>query len=381
MKGKSSFILLAACLAAGCGAPADGPRPDAEGPSATLAVVGQALIEHDPRAYLEAPLATVAPILASADAVFTNLEVAIAGPGCDCLPTRDDVFFHGAGPEVLDYLGELGVSLLSLANNHSWDYGDAGIVSTIEEAAERGFTFAGTGRTLEEAVAPAYRDVAGVRVGMVAMATVNQPPEAAATESAPGVNMLAPNDDAALERNLAAIRKAAANAEFVIAYQHYQVDAGEGWQESWARATVDAGADLYVSHGEPRLSGVEAYGDGLLLYGLGNFIFHSRTEIGNYPPETWQSVVVTLSIGPNGVRDAAFTPIVLDEGSESEFFLERRGYPEVVEGDLGQSILGRLAELSTSYGTRLDIRDGRARWTAPLSRTPMPRQGLEPRTY
>ena len=157
-------------------------------------MAGQALIEHDPREYLEAPLATVAPILASADAAFTNLEVAVAEPGCDCRPTRDDVFFHGAGPEVLDYLGELGVSLLSLANNHSWDYG----------------------------------------------------------------------------------------ADFVIAYQHYQIDGPPGWQERWARATVDAGADLYISHGEPRLAGVEAYGGGLILYGLGNFIFHSRTEIGNY---------------------------------------------------------------------------------------------------
>ena len=328
-------------------------------------MVGQALIEHDPRRYLEAPLATVVPLLAPADAVFTNLEVAVAGPGCDCRPTRDDVFFHGAGPEVLDYLGDIGVSLLSLANNHSWDYGDAGIVSTLEEAAKRGFTHAGTGRTLAEAAAPAYRDVAGLRVGMVALATVNQPPEAAATEAAPGVNMLDPDDPAAWDRNIAAIREATANADFVIAYQHYQVDAGEGWQESWARATVDAGADLYISHGEPRLAGVEAYGGGLILYGLGNFIFHSRTEIGNYPPETWQSVVATLTIGRDGVGEAAFTPILLDEGSEGEFFLERRGYPEVATGDLGQSILERLAALSADYGTRLDVRDGRARWTAP----------------
>ena len=365
MRRKRARVLIAACLPVACGAPADELPPRADGPSITLAVVGQALIEHDPRRYLEAPLATVAPILASADAVFTTLEVAVAGPGCDCRPTRDDVFFHGAGPEVLDYLDEIGVSLLSLANNHSWDYGDAGIVSTIEQAAERGFTHAGTGRTLTEAVAPAYRDVGALRVGMVALATVNQPLEAAATESAPGVNMLDPDDQAAWDRNLGAIREAAANADFVIAYQHYQIDGPPGWQEAWARATVDAGADLYVSHGEPRLSGVEAYRDGLILYGLGNFIFHSRTEIGNYPPETWQSVVVTLTIGADGVQDAAFTPIVLDEGSDGEFFLERRGYPEVAEGDLGQSILRRLAALSADYGTRLDVRDGRIRWAVP----------------
>jgi len=364
VRRKRAHVVIAACLPVACGAPADELPPGADDPSVTLAVVGQALIEHDPRQYLEEPLATVAPLLAAADAVFTNLEVAVAGSGCDCRPTRDDVFFHGAGPEVLDYLDELGVSLLSLANNHSWDYGDAGIVSTIEEAAERGFTHAGTGRTLAEAVAPAYRDVAGLRVGMVAVATVNQPPEAAATESAPGVNMLDPDDPAAWDRNLGAIREAATDADFVIAYQHYQVDGPPDWQEAWARATIDAGADLYVSHGEPRLSGIEAYGDGLILYGLGNFIFHSRTEIGNYPPETWQSVVATLTIGRDGVREAAFTPILLDEGSAGDFFLERRGYPEVASGETAESVLTRLAELSAARGTELEIRDGRALWTS-----------------
>ena len=331
-------------------------------------MVGQALIEHDPREYLEAPLATVVPILGSADAVFTNLEVAVAGPGCDCRPTRDDVFFHGAGPEVLDYLGDIGVSLLSLANNHSWDYGDAGIVSTLEESARRGLTHAGTGRTLAEAAAPAYRDVAGLRVGLVAMATVNQPPGAAATATTPGVNMLDPDDPAAWDRNIAATREAAANADFVIAYQHYQIDGPPGWQERWARATIDAGADLYVSHGEPRLAGVEAYGNGLILYGLGNFVFHSRTEIGNYPAETWQSVVATLSISSHGVDEATFTPVGLDEGSEGEFFLERRGYPEVATGETAESVLTRLAGLSATRGTELEIRYGRALWTSSAGR-------------
>ena len=73
---------------------------------------------------------------------------------------------------------------------------------------------------------------------------------------------------------------------------------------------------------------------------------------------------MTLIIGPNGVRDAAFTPIVLDEGSEGEFFLERRGYPEVANGGIAESILTRFAELSAAYGTELEIRDGRALWTS-----------------
>lgn len=355
---------MAALASAGCAPGADDAGGPGSEPTVTIAVVGQALIEHDPRQYLEAPLATVAPILASTDAVFTNLEVAIAAPGCDCTPTRDDVFFHGAGPEVLDYLDEIGVSLLALANNHSWDYGDEGIVSTLGEVTRRGITHAGTGRNLSEAVAPAYRDVGGVRVGMVALATVNAPPAAMATETKPGVNLLYPDDAEAWDRNLGAIRAAAENSDVLISYQHYQTDAGPGWQERWARAAVDAGADLYISHGEPRLAGVEAYGGGLILYGLGNFIFHTRTDVGNYPGEVWESVVVTLSVGADGVREAAFVPVVLNEGTPGELFFETRGYPEVAEGDAGAAILERLAALSAEYGTRLEIRDGRAHWRA-----------------
>ena len=357
------IVVIAAALLVCCDAPAGDDR-QATGPSATLAVVGQALIEHDPREYLDAPLATVVPILASADAVFTNLEVAIAGPGCNCAPTRDDIYFHGAGPEVLDYLAEIGVSMLSLANNHSWDYGPQGVVSTFEEAARRGFTYAGTGRTLQHAVAPAYREVGGLRVGLVAVATVNAPPEAAATDTGIGVNLMAPGDSAAWDLNIGAIRRAAEGSDFTIAYQHYQVDAGPGWQERWARAAIDAGADLYISHGEPRLAGIEEYRGGLILYGLGNFIFHTRTEVGNYPPETWESAVATLSLGRDGVQEAVFTPVALEEGIEDELFFELRGYPEVAEGEQGTAILERLASMSAAYGTRLEIRDGRAHWSA-----------------
>ena len=265
---------------------------------------------------------------------------------------------------MLDYLNEIGVSLLSLANNHSWDYGDEGIVSTVAEASKRGFTYAGTGGTMAEAVAPAYRHVGAVRVGLVALATVSSLEGAEATEISAGVNMLEPDDDAAWDRNIAAIEEAAANADFVITYQHYQVDAGPGWQEQWAHAAVDAGADLYVSHGEPQLAGVEEYRGGLILHGLGNFIFHSRTEIGNYPPEVWESAVVSLSLGTDGVREATFTPVTLDEGTPGDLFFETRGYPEVAAGDAAEGILARLARMSAAYGTTLELRDGQAHWRA-----------------
>jgi poly-gamma-glutamate synthesis protein (capsule biosynthesis protein) len=262
---------------------------------------------------------------------------------------------------VLDYLKEAGVSLISLANNHSWDLGPDGILSTIGEVESLGLIHAGTGSDISEATAPGSLVVDGIRVSLVAMASVNSPPDARATASRPGVNMLQPLDSADWNRNLRSIRTAARDAEIELAYHHFQTDADPGWQESWARAAVDAGADLYVSHGEPTLAGVEEYGGGLILYGLGNFIFHTRTEIGRYPAEVWESVVAEVRIGASGVEEVEFTPIAIDEGSDGPDFLELRGFPEVAAGAQANSILLRLSTLSAAYGTRFDLSDGKAR--------------------
>ena len=357
---KATSIVLALSIPALSGCSGEAPQASSDDDSTHVVLLGQALIEHDPRPYLEAPLRTVTPILASADLVFTNLEVAVRGEGCECAPTREGTFFHGAGPAVLDYLREIKVDMLSLANNHSWDYGATGIVSTISEVTLRGFTHAGTGANLREATAPAYREVSGLKFALVAMATVNNPPEAAATEVRAGVNLLGLDDQAGWDRNIAAIQEAARNADVVIVYQHFQVDDPGGWQRRWARAAVDAGASLYVSHGQPTLSGVELYRGRPMFYGLGNFIFHSRTEVDHYPDDVWESVIVEMTLARSGVRSISLTPIALDHGVPGEFFLEKRGYPEVAQPERGARILKRLTELSSALGTTLSLHDGRA---------------------
>lgn len=355
----STATLSVLLLVLGASACRGGPGLEGDG-ELTVAFLGQALVEHDPRAYLDAPLASVRPLLADADLVFTNLEVAVAGEGCACVPTRDDVYFHGAGPEVVRFLDDIGVSLLSLANNHSWDYGAEGIVSTIAAVEERGMAHAGTGADVGRATAPGFVVVGGRRVALVAMATVNVPEAARATDGRPGVNLLAPGDSADRERNLEAIRSARAEADVVIVYHHHQVDTPPGWQGRWAREAVEAGADVYVSHGEPTLGGVELHRGGLILHGLGNFIFHTRTEVGRYPREVWESAVVSVTLEGRRVAAVRLTPLVLDEGTPGPRFLETRGLPSVAGGRAGRAILERIRALSEPHGADLDIGDGEA---------------------
>ncbi len=63
---------------------------------------------------------------------------------------------------------------------------------------------------------------------------------------------------------------------------------------TWAHALIDSGATVYVSHGDPRLQGIEIYNGCPIFFCLGSFIFQTKTEIGFYGPEVWQSCIATL---------------------------------------------------------------------------------------
>lgn len=347
-----SIVMLASLtLSASCGSNASAGG----GERLEVVLLGQALIEHDPRNYFAVPLESVIPVLADADVVFTNLEVSICPEDANCLPTRTDMYFHGARPGIIDYLDSINVNLVSLANNHAWDYGAEGVLRGIEETSQRGIVHAGTGNTIDDAVAPAFIDVRGTRVALVAAASAKLKPEAPATADRPGVNVLLPGDAKAWERNILSIRKAADSADLVIAYQHFQSLGTHEWQRRWAKAAIDAGAGIYVSHGEPVLSGIELYNGGLIFYGLGNFIFHTRSEIGHYPPGVWESVLVVLSTDGAKVRQVELVPIVIDEGSAGPEFLQKRGFPRRAYGDEATAILEALTSASREYGTEIDI--------------------------
>jgi poly-gamma-glutamate synthesis protein (capsule biosynthesis protein) len=208
-------------------------------------------------------------------------------------------------------------------------------------------------------------------VALIANATVRLGPEAAAGDAKPGVNFVRLGNDRDWARNLASIRKARDTTDIVLAYQHFQVEEDdivpgnrfghdqvedlEEWQRSWAHAVIEAGADLYMAHGSREFKGVEIYNGRPIFYGLGNFIFHSGQPIGRYSHEVWESVIATVTFVGDEPVSVEFVPIVLDEGTPGENFLQRRGVPELAEGELAAAVLSRLAALSAELGTNFRI--------------------------
>ncbi|TJX40232.1 MAG: capsule biosynthesis protein CapA, partial [Mesorhizobium sp.] len=113
-------------------------------------------------------------------------------------------------------------------------------------------------------------------------------------------------DQASASIHLSAIRQAAAQGDFVIAYLHHH-HWEPGWQDvprwvqAFARTCIDAGANLFVSHGAPVLQAIEIYNGSPVFYGLGNFLFHVHPDEGEWdPPEVWQSIVAACRYEANG---------------------------------------------------------------------------------
>lgn len=327
-------------------------------PELHLAAVGQALIDHDLRELPYPGYDELARHLRQADIRFTNLETAIYTPAVRDPHKRGTMFSHAAEPAVLDCLQELGFNLLSLANNHRHDLGMDGMFDAMREVEKRGIVHAGTGENLEKATRHAtIATPQAATLAIVAMASGAIREAHFAAEDRPGVNhlmldksraQLDPND---ARRNLQAIEQAAKQADYVLAYHHDHYWAEDPqdtpeWKKAWARACIDAGASLFVGHGVPQLQGIEIYKQRPIFYGLGNFIFHTRTEPGYYSNVAWESVVADCRFSHGRLQSLELRPVRLTEGKAGENFLKTRGRPRFVHGEQGDLILRRLANLS-----------------------------------
>ena len=206
---------------------------------------------------------------------------------------------------------------------------------------------------------------------MVAAASGSIREGAAATASRAGVNELRLGSDGVPDaddvgRILAAIAEAAEHADVVLAYHHNHILDGGGrrtpqWQCDFARRCVDTGASLYVSHGAPRLHGIEIYRGRPIFYDLGNFIFQTATKAGFYDDEVWQSVVAECRFDGGRLRHISLTPLQLNAvGLGGPGDLTTRGRPSLARGPAADAILDRLAELSRPFGTVLERGEGTA---------------------
>ena len=160
-----------------------------------VAMTGQSLIHHDIRNSCDPGFAHITDVLKRADVAFTNFESTIFGRHGGA-PLKGS-YFGCSDPIVLDALKQAGFNALALANNHAFDLGSPGILSTLEEVSARDFLHAGIGLDLDHAILPGVKSLGNRDVALVAM-DAGPGPETMYAENArfrrpsrPGVNRLA----------------------------------------------------------------------------------------------------------------------------------------------------------------------------------------------
>jgi poly-gamma-glutamate capsule biosynthesis protein CapA/YwtB (metallophosphatase superfamily) len=135
-----------------------------------VSATGDALITRRVSSWDTSGFTRLLDVIAMGDARFTNLETLITnGTGYPAADWGGTFLTSPAG--CLDDLGRMGFNLIGRANNHAADWGADGVLETSRACDAAGVAHAGAGRTLAEARMPAYLDLSGGKVALLAVAT------------------------------------------------------------------------------------------------------------------------------------------------------------------------------------------------------------------
>jgi poly-gamma-glutamate synthesis protein (capsule biosynthesis protein) len=232
--------------------------------------VGEAIRSLGP----QYPLGPVAALMRQADASIVNLECAITS-SVQRWPGAPKAFYFGAPPQAIQTLTGAGVGLVSLANNHSLDYGFDGLLQTLHRLRRAGIQYAGAGIDLDEALAPAILDCQGIRLGMAAFC--DHQADFAAQPDAPGMAWLDLDDEArtlaALHRALQALRRE--QVDWPILSLHWGPNMV--WEPSerfrrLAHAAIDMGWKILFGHSAHIFHGVEIHHGCPIIYAAGDLV-------------------------------------------------------------------------------------------------------------
>jgi poly-gamma-glutamate capsule biosynthesis protein CapA/YwtB (metallophosphatase superfamily) len=234
---------------------------------------------------------SVGSLLRKADLATANLEGSISSRGYP-VPNKE---FHFRGPPSL--LGAAhaagGLDVMTVANNHSGDFGSEALLDTVRFARAAGLLVVGGGANAGAAVRPAITTVGGLRVAFVGFSDVN-PYGFNAGLRTPGP---ASADPAVVA---AAIRSARHRADIVVCWFHWGTELHpepSSRQRELAATALRAGAQVVLGAHPHVFGGVEtAARRSVVAWTLGNFVFPAHSV------NTSRTGILMVNLDRHGVR-------------------------------------------------------------------------------
>lgn len=258
----------------------------------------------------------VSDLWKDSDYVAGNLECVLLDNASDYEKNDKEIHIN-AETKTANVLKENGFTLVSLANNHLADFKAKGVVNTLDTLDKVGLKHVGAGRNLTEAAEYDIQEINGVKIATIAVSDII-PKDFAARDSKAGILTTK------TLKYYQAVKDASEKADLVIANIHWGVEYGmteTEAQQQLARNLINWGVDVVIGSHPHVLQPVEKYGDGIIFYSMGNFVFDqgwSRTK---------DSMVLNYYVDEDGNCSFEITPIKIKDGypevTNNAFFKKR----------------------------------------------------------
>lgn len=308
----------------------------------TLSFVGDILLDYGVGDLIswEGPMApwdSVKDVLAASDFTMGNLECAVGTTGA---PVQGKTYTFRARPETLEGLVGCGFDAVSLANNHTLDYGTECLLETLDHVASSGIVAVGAGRNETEARTPHIFEKNGIKVGVLATNLVYPEVSWGATDTRPGQAT-----DWGSRRGsgiCASVQALAQEVDIVVVMLHWGEERKtepESWVKNMEAGLLEAGADVIIGGHPHILRGIRYNGQTLTAHSMGNFVFTIRADV----PACQESAILTVTVSKTGVESASVHPTRI---------VNYRAIP--LTGADRDTAISKLASLSRPFGSDID---------------------------
>lgn len=250
------------------------------------------------------PFLKTADVLKFADITFINLETPLMK---NCQLINEGMKFCGSDKHI-EGLKFAGVDVANFGNNHSANYGKAGIDETKQLLEKNGIAVTGLN-------GPVYLQVEGIKFAFLGYSDIEKTPLVSTAEEG---------------RIKAEVGEARKNADVVIVQYHWgteYITPPEERQKFLGRLTIDSGADLVIGNHPHWIKPIEFYNGKLITYGHGNFVFDQE-----WSQKTKEGVVGKYTFYGKDLIDAEYLPVEI----------VNYGQPYFLEGARKKAILDEM---------------------------------------
>jgi poly-gamma-glutamate capsule biosynthesis protein CapA/YwtB (metallophosphatase superfamily) len=311
--------------------PSPAATPSAASRDITLAFAGDVNFARRTARLLADPAAafgSISSVLSSADLTAVNLETAVTSQGT---PQPKTYHFRTTG-KAFSAIRAAGIDLVTMANNHVLDYGQAGLASTLAAAKAARFPYVGIGVNARAAWAPFVTTIKGTRIAIIGVSQVAELASSwVATRTRPGeANAIDTRS------TLAAVRAAKKHADVVIVFMHWGTEGQacpDANQLALAPKLAAAGASIIIGSHAHMLQGSGWLGRAFVAYGMGNFLWWEHS----YSTATG---VLELILRRHAPLTARFVPAVVSS----------TGRPVALHGARARRAAARYASLRSCTG-------------------------------